>query len=648
MSLPADPWHGTRILYLRPRRRWLQRVGCVLGAALLFSAYGTGVSWGHWSLAARADAAVGTGSLGLNVSEPPGFSFACAPQTLPGQGISFVRFWDPLQEPGELEPARSGAVKIEGDGNELGQGPYWVEPSGAAVGDPMTVHVGDVIVQITSWMEKPGEPGEWVAFNYVVSPPEAVVVVDVKAGQSLTRWALSGSGTWTAEGLIAGDGGGACVCEPASQTARLDFANTGSIPAAASLQWILGPSADPAQCGLLEVLIKDGPSDATLFQGTLCDLVGSSLPVSPQLDAGGSTWLDITVSVYPGACPSGDVTLPLVSQATFWQWSSDPPGSPSFFGWSGSIEGPFQIQLSLVTPSGSSAGAVAGLQVIEGAAPLPGEATTTGTTEPPKETTTSAEPPEETTAPVPPEETTTTTPTDVGSAVLPPEETTTSTSSVPEEITTTPATMPLPEEPVTVTLRGRVWEDLDGDGVTVVGQPTAGAGGGECRGGSAGGGRHQWLASAGTGTDRGLRVWGSLPGNYRVEFRAPEGFGFRDPRGDHRRHPATGRPGPRPRGAGGGGRPGSGAGARRGRTGTGRDRGVRARCRSPKSAATPTASPTLPWSACPTPRRKAGEPPAPPGDESAPGDLQGSPTDPNTQAVADRGARVGADGRGRP
>jgi hypothetical protein len=73
-----------------------------------------------------------------------------------------------------------------------------------------------------------------------------------------------------------------------------------------------------------------------------------------------------------------------------------------------------------------------------------------------------------------------------------------------------------------------VWEDLDGDGVTVVGHPQQepGVAGVEVVLRAEDGTR---LATAWTGASGVYEFGGLVAGRYRVEFRAPEGFGFRDP-----------------------------------------------------------------------------------------------------------------------
>ena len=244
--------------------------------------------------------------------------------------------------------------------------------------------------------------------------------------------------------------------------------------------------------------ITDEASGATLFGGLLCDLLGHPVVVSPQLEPGESMWLDIAVTLHPGASPDANLIVPMVSRVTWWQWTSTPPGSPGFYGWWDGVEGGFEIRL--MPPARSAAPAGQSQQPAETST-----LTTTTTSAPPEETTT--------TTTAPPEETTTTT---TSTTVPPPEETTTTTTSPPAG------------DAGTVTLSGRVWEDLDGDGATVTGHAAAeppvarvavavlDADG-------------RVAARVRSDAQGRFAVEGLAPGRYRVLFTAPDGWGFRDP-----------------------------------------------------------------------------------------------------------------------
>jgi hypothetical protein len=480
---------------------------------------------------AYAETQISIGNLDLDVGDAPSFGVGCTSRVFPKHAISFIRFWDPAKPPGALQSAKTGAVKIDDSGVHLGRGPFSVDPADAGLGDPMTIHLRSITVQITSWVAKPGSPGDYVGFFYTVSPSSAEVVLDVKAGQSLTRTEVTGAGLWPPEGMFTGSQGIALpVCDPASsKPGRLDFHNSGTIPAVVSLEWGYGPG-DPDCCRFFDVLVEDAASGAVLFGGPLCDLLDRPIFVSPQLDPGQSVALDIAVTLHPGESPSGDLTVPMVSRVTWWQWTSDPPGSPGAYGWWNVLEGDFEIRL--MPPAASSA-------ATSPSAATPGAetstlTTTTPTTAPPQETTTtttSTAPPQETTTTLttpPPEETTTTTTT----TTAPPEETTTTattttTTTLPLEETTT-TLPPAGGDEGTVTLSGRVWEDLDGDGATVTGHAAAepavarvavvvlDADG---------------QVAARTRSDARGRytVEGLASGRYRVTFIAPDGWGFRDP-----------------------------------------------------------------------------------------------------------------------
>jgi hypothetical protein len=316
-----------------------------------------------------------------------------------------------------------------------------------------------------------------------------------------------------------------------SQSGLLTLANSGTVPTAASLEWDYGPAADPGLCSLFDVLIQDAGSGAAVFDGSLCELIGHPLPVASQLDPGGSASLEIVVGLHPGADPGDDVTLPLLSRATFWQWASASPGSPGSYGWWGSVEGSFEVRFVAPMTAGPTLLAQEPARNSEATSAPTGEATTTTTTVPLDDGTTAtgttSAPPEETTnttTEAPPEETTNTT------TEAPPEETTTTTTTaaaepVPEETTTTASTPP-PEE--TVTLRGRVWEDLDEDGMTVLGhagQEPGVAGVAVTLRGEDG----TSLMTTFSGPDGTYQFADLDPGAYRVEFRAPEGFSLHSP-----------------------------------------------------------------------------------------------------------------------
>ena len=193
----------------------------------------------------------------------------------------------------------------------------------------MTVHLGPVTVAITSWVAKPGSPGEYVGFYYTVSPGTTGVTVDVKAGQSLTRTVVTGTGLWPPESTFTGSQGRCRACLRfgfLAQSGRLDVHNSGTIPAVVSLEWAYGPSAgcsgrcvvppppDPDCCRFFDVLVEDAASGAVLFGGPLCDLLDRPIFVSPQLDPGQSLALDIAVTLasrgVPGRRPDRALALP--------------------------------------------------------------------------------------------------------------------------------------------------------------------------------------------------------------------------------------------------------------------------------------------------------------------------------------------------
>lgn len=301
------------------------------------------------------------------------------------------------------------------------------------------------------------------------------------------------------------------ACDTAS--GRIDLTSVGSTPAGVAVELGYDGGADPSQCALFDVQLSD--RGASLFAGALCDLLASPAPVMAQLDPGDSLALDFTVALHPGAVPTTPVTLPLLSWVTWWQWASGPPGSSGAYGWWGSVDGAFDISVALLPAQPAPVAGAGGEDPAPSTLPPPGETATNTTAGPTPATTTTT-----TLAPTTTEAPATTSTTSATPTVAPPDETSTTTS----------ATLPPAGggEEGLLTLRGRAWEDLDGDGATVRGHaaaepPVAGV-------------RVSVLDTAGqvvvrtrTSSSGRYEVEGLAPGRYRVTFTAPESFGFRDP-----------------------------------------------------------------------------------------------------------------------
>ncbi len=352
-------------------------------------------------------------------------------------------------------------------------------------------------------MPNPGSNGGYAGFYYSVDPPAAPVVVDVAMGGSLNRYPITGVGSLIPEGH-AGDTE-VTTCDTTWHSRRIDLSNGGTIPAWVRVGW--GWGGDPAQCGVFDVQLVSGGS--VLFAGSLCDLPGN--PALVSLNPGVSYPLDVAVALHSGVVPTASVTVPLLFQVTWWQFNSAAPG----YGWWGETQGPFPVEViwqqTTRSVGGDSGTGISGFTLPDEGSDSTSTGTTTAKPVLPTTTTTTVAPP--------PEETTTTT-------VAPPaEETTTTTVAPPPEETTTTTESPAGG---TLTLSGRVWEDLDGDGVTVVGHPQQepGVAGVEVVLRAEDGTR---LATAWTGAE-GVYQFDALDqGRFLVEFRAPEGFGFRDP-----------------------------------------------------------------------------------------------------------------------
>ena len=62
---------------------------------------------------------------------------------------------------------------------------------GSEIGEPQTLTAGGVTVEITGWISKDGEPGEYVGFTYTA---DGATDITIKAGQEV--FVEDGDGTW--------------------------------------------------------------------------------------------------------------------------------------------------------------------------------------------------------------------------------------------------------------------------------------------------------------------------------------------------------------------------------------------------------------------------------------------------------------------
>lgn len=305
----------------------------------LITAYSAGIAHAHWTTSTSTIASLRTGALDIEVSDPPDdFDFDCRIRRFPKKAISFIRFWDG-DPPQEIEAGDSGAVKIEEDGYELGDGDYWVEPPDATLGtDPIVVHIGDdLTITLTDWFTKPDD-GEYVGFHFEVEGDG--VWMDVKAGLHLYRGWIEGSGVWPPDDLVFEDDDHSIellVCDPDPLVAEITVENLGSIPSTVYLA-LSELFTDPeAACGWFAIHLIDQGSGDVLFEGSLCDLSAAITELIEQIDPSETAMIVVEVSVSPDLPwdEVGAVEAGYQAVTTWVQWNSVPPPSP--YGWWGSI-----------------------------------------------------------------------------------------------------------------------------------------------------------------------------------------------------------------------------------------------------------------------------------------------------------------------
>lgn len=342
-----------RRLSPQPHTRWTLRFAVGLLAVTVALAYGGGISLAHWASAIDAAATIGTGSLTVDVADDGSeIDFKCDTHTFPHHALSFVRFWAPDQTPGDLLPRGSGAVKIEEDGNEIGDD-YWIDPADAAIGEPSMVYLdlGTSIVTITGWIPKPGEPGEYIGFAYTVEGDP--VTVDAKAATDLWRQVITGAGVWSLDGI---DYDGPTItiesCEPAASEIVLTITNVGSIPALPYLTLAGDPGSE--DCGAFEATVV-GADDAVLVSGSLCSLYGQRLLVAAQIDPSDTTTVTITLEPAFPVSP-GDYAEAFSADVVFTQWNSP---LETGYGWIDTASVPLTVTLTVTVPTPTPATAVA-------------------------------------------------------------------------------------------------------------------------------------------------------------------------------------------------------------------------------------------------------------------------------------------------
>lgn len=481
-------------------------------------AYGGGISYGHWITAALADVAVNTGSLSVVVEDlETEFDFTCQTHLFPRYALSFVRFWAPGQDPGDLKARDIGAVKIEEDGSEATDG-YSIEPPDAAIGDPAVVHLGSAVVTITDWIENPGEPGEYLGFTYLLELLEGdPVVVDVNAARSIWRTTLDVSGLWSLDGMGDPTARPLHFCHPSSIESVIPVTNDGSVPATPHI--VLGPAI---QCELFEVTL--GVSGEVLAAGPLCDLLEQPFQISPQLDPGDSTFATLSISLAETELDEGEYTAQLSVTGFVTQWNFPLEGAG--LGWTAASTLPLNLTVNVEPPDygygvcdGEGDCPVAEIPVEEGSLEE-GPVEEGPVEEPPVEETPAEEPATEET---PVEEP----PADELPVVEPPAE--------EPPVQENPADEPPDEDPPPdgppidgvhrASLAGLVWNDLDDDGLAVLGGPEDGLSGVEVVLLDEFGFEVEMVETMANG----FYLFPDVePGTYVVGFYPPQGFGFAD------------------------------------------------------------------------------------------------------------------------
>ncbi|NIA24132.1 MAG: hypothetical protein GWP04_01035 [Gammaproteobacteria bacterium] len=375
------------------------RTTVLLVTILVILAYGGGIGYSHWITEAVANTRSGTGRLAASTSGPSAtFEFNCDTHRFPGHSISFVRFWAPDQEPGDLEAKGIGAVKIETGRSEIADG-YSIDPSNAAQGDTATLHLDGTEVAIGQWVANPGESGGFLGFGFTVNGED--IVVDVMAGGDLWRMVLSGTGLWSLDG-VDGDGHGGhgtdttlpTSCNPLSIRSVVSITNDGSIPGIPYVTLIgsedactgeghCGHGGHGGHGGRFNLVIET--TEGVIAQGSLCDLLNRRFRVAHQLDPGESVSVSLT-STLLGTFPHDGFTIPLTLSSLFTQWNSAPPDEGGF-GWTVTADRPLDVTVN-VAPSHESGPAL--LEMFDASPPESDEPAGTaqddGGTPPPAET----------------------------------------------------------------------------------------------------------------------------------------------------------------------------------------------------------------------------------------------------------------------
>ncbi|MGB8360202.1 MAG: SdrD B-like domain-containing protein, partial [Acidimicrobiia bacterium] len=227
---------------------------------------------------------------------------------------------------------------------------------------PLSFSADGATFAITGWVHKHGEPSEAVGFYYTVTGGN--VDVRVKSGRSYLEATLAeGSGLWLNPACQGDPGpGGGVTCNPKNTRAisyiafclqvptpstcppmaqSLVASNVGSIPL--RLEMWLADAGGGGYCDVfdltIQLVINGGSTDPPLYQGPLCGLVDSALPLEAQLDPDEAVAYELTLSFNEPIPEIHGTTGDFTAQFLATQWNAS-------VGWTDRVEVPLTISVA--------------------------------------------------------------------------------------------------------------------------------------------------------------------------------------------------------------------------------------------------------------------------------------------------------------